>query len=230
VDGAVIDVQGLVKRYPESPHPVLDGLSLEAHPGEWVAVTGPSGAGKSTLLHVLGGLDPVFQGRVRVGGVALLGLGDRGLAQFRRTQVGFVFQAFHLVADLSALDNVRLGGFFGSGLSEAEARARARVLLEQVGLAERAQDPPARLSGGERQRVALARALFGHPPVLLCDEPTGNLDTESGAQMVALLRSQREAGTCVLTVTHEARLCAAADRVLSLVEGRLAESPSGGGA
>jgi putative ABC transport system ATP-binding protein len=224
----VIQVQGLTKRYPGAPRPILEGLSLRVAAGEWVAVTGPSGAGKSSLLHVLGGLDPVFQGSVQVAATALFGLDDRRLARFRREQVGFVFQAFHLVPDLSALDNVRLGGFFGPGVPEARARSRARDLLEQVGLAARAEDPPARLSGGERQRVALARALFGHPPVLLCDEPTGNLDAESGAQMVALLRAQREKGACVLTVTHEARLCAAADRVLALTEGRLAESGAGG--
>jgi putative ABC transport system ATP-binding protein len=207
---------------------VLESVELRASAGEWVAVTGPSGSGKSTLLHILGGLDADFTGEVHVAGQRLRGAPDSALAELRRKQVGFVFQAFHLVPDLSARDNVRLGAWFGSGMEPARSRARAEELLAQVGLEGRGADPPARLSGGERQRVALARALFGGPQILLCDEPTGNLDRDSGERVIRLLRTLRVQGLCVVSVTHEARLCAAADRVLELSAGRLVSAPGMG--
>ena len=225
MSAAAVQVRGLTRRYtrPGTPEPVtvLDAVDLVVAPGEWLAVTGASGAGKSTLLHILGGLDREFTGDVRVAGVSLAGQGDQVLSRLRRERVGFLFQSFHLVPDLSARENVRLGAAFGPGVAEPTSRARAEALLEAVGLARRGDEPPARLSGGERQRVALARALFGQPAVLLCDEPTGNLDARNGEQIAALLRAQAAAGRAVITVTHEERLCAAADRRLQLTQGKL---------
>jgi putative ABC transport system ATP-binding protein len=209
---------------------VLDGLDLEVAEGDLVAVVGPSGSGKSTLLHVLGGLDVQYSGQVEVGGVVLSGLSDQALARFRNERVGFVFQSFHLVPSLSALENVLLPSFFAAGaLSRPEeADRRAREVLDRVGLSSRRGRAPAQLSGGERQRVAIARALFARPRLLLCDEPTGNLDARTGAEIVQLFLDLNRDGLTVLCVTHEERMSGAARRVLRLRDGRLHEE--GGGA
>ncbi|MCE9667468.1 ABC transporter ATP-binding protein [Myxococcus stipitatus] len=198
---------------------VLDGMSLDVDAGDFVAVVGPSGSGKSTLLHLLGGLDVDYRGEVVVGGVKLGGLGDKALARFRNTHVGFVFQSFHLIPNLSALENVLLPSHFGAKPQDAVKRAEA--LLERVGLAAKKDRAPVRLSGGERQRVAIARALFGGPKLLLCDEPTGNLDAATGAGVIQLFQELHREGLTVLAVTHEERMSAAARRVLRLKEGKL---------
>jgi putative ABC transport system ATP-binding protein len=194
---------------------VLDGVDLDVAQGELVAVMGRSGSGKSTLLHILGGLDSTYTGEVTVAGVSLRGLDDRALSRFRNTTVGFVFQSFHLVPGLNALDNVALPAFFGEGGGDA------RSALERVGLGAKATRQPSQLSGGERQRVAIARALFCRPKVLFCDEPTGNLDAATGAEIIALFKSLNAEGLTVLAVTHEERVSAAAGRVLRLEGGRL---------
>ncbi|MCP3058082.1 ABC transporter ATP-binding protein [Myxococcus sp. K38C18041901] len=200
---------------------VLDGMSLDVDDGDFVAVVGPSGSGKSTLLHLLGGLDIDYRGEVKVGGVTLSGLKDAALARFRNTHVGFVFQSFHLIPNLSALENVLLPSYFGPRTPEAVKRAEA--LLERVGLGAKKDRAPVRLSGGERQRVAIARALYGGPKLLLCDEPTGNLDSATGDGVIQLFRELHKEGLTVLAVTHEDRMSAAARRVLRLKEGKLVE-------
>jgi putative ABC transport system ATP-binding protein len=200
---------------------VLHGMDLDVAAGEFVAVIGPSGSGKSTLLHILGGLDVHYQGDVSVGGTSLRALGERALARFRNEQVGFVFQSFHLIPNLSALENVLLPAFFGGAAPGAAERRRAEEVLERVGLAAKKNREPVRLSGGERQRVAIARAVFNRPRLLLCDEPTGNLDAATGAEIISLFSSLNEEGLTVLAVTHEERVSAAARRVLRLREGKL---------
>ncbi len=181
---------------------------------------GPSGSGKSTLLGIVGGLDRDYQGKVAVFGEDLRGLSDRALSRLRGDRIGFVFQAFHLLAHLSVLDNVLAPALFTA--DDAGLRPRALALLERLGLADRALDTPARLSGGQRQRVAIARALLRRPALLLCDEPTGNLDAETGARTIELFRDlHREGGLTVVAVTHEERLAAVATRTLHLRDGRL---------
>jgi putative ABC transport system ATP-binding protein len=202
---------------------VLDGLDLSVQNGEFVAIVGPSGSGKSTLLHILGGLDVHFTGDVEVSGVKLNGLPDRELARFRSEHVGFVFQSFHLVPHLSALDNVMLPSFFRP--DEPHADVRAAEVLERVGLGQKLDRLPTRLSGGERQRVAIARALFGRPKMLFCDEPTGNLDARTGDEIISLFKDLNAEGLTVLAVTHEDRMSAAASRVLRLKEGKLVPEP-----
>jgi putative ABC transport system ATP-binding protein len=202
---------------------VLDGLSLEVEQGDYVAVVGPSGSGKSTLLHLLGGLDVHYQGDVEVAGVKLAGLKDKELARFRNQHVGFVFQSFHLIPNLSAVENVLMPSHFGA--ANLEARKRAESLLDRVGLLAKKDRSPVRLSGGERQRVAIARALFTGPKLLLCDEPTGNLDAATGAGVISLFEELHREGLTLLAVTHEDRMSTAARRVLRLKEGRLVEEP-----
>jgi len=219
----VISARGLSRSYDDGERGqvrVLDDVSFEVAAGEFVAVVGRSGSGKSTLLHVLGGLDTGYRGQVTVAGTALTGLGDRALSRFRNEQVGFVFQSFHLVQGLSARDNVALPSFFAPALVEG-AEARALEALARVGLEGKAQRLPSQLSGGERQRVAIARALFARPKVLLCDEPTGNLDSATSEQVVAVFQELNRGGLTVLAVTHEERLRNAASRVLTLADGRL---------
>jgi len=205
---------------------VLNGLDLDVRAGEFVAVVGPSGSGKSTLLHVLGGLDASYGGEVEVAGVRLNELNDVALARFRNRQVGFVFQSFHLIASLSALDNVLLPAFFDVEAVAGARRKRAEDVLARVGLAEKKNRIPSQLSGGERQRTAIARALFAEPKLLLCDEPTGNLDESTGGEVIELFRELHRDGLTILVVTHEDRMSTAAQRVLRLTGGVL--RPSGG--
>jgi putative ABC transport system ATP-binding protein len=223
----VIRARDIVKEYRDGDGTlvrVLDGLSLDVEQGDFVAVVGPSGSGKSTLLHLLGGLDVHYSGEVEVGGVKLRGLRDGELARFRNTHVGFVFQSFHLIPNLSAVENVLLPSHFGP--ASADARKRAEAMLDRVGLLSKKDRAPVRLSGGERQRVAIARALFTGPKLLLCDEPTGNLDAATGAGVIQLFHELHREGLTVLAVTHEERMSTAARRVLRLKEGRLVEEPS----
>jgi putative ABC transport system ATP-binding protein len=219
----VISVQGVRKSYTDGDREirVLDGVDLQVAPGEFVAVVGSSGCGKSTLLHVLGGLDVDYEGEISVDGVNLQGLRDRPLAAFRNRHVGFVFQFFHLISNMSAQDNVMLPAFFGGGAPGPEHRGRASAMLERVGLAGKERRAPMKLSGGERQRVAIARALFVQPRVLLCDEPTGNLDAATGGEIIELFRTLNQEGLTVLAVTHEERVSAAASRVLRLRDGKM---------
>jgi len=223
----MIDVSKAVKTY-EGKRRVtaLDGVSFSVGAGEMVAVMGPSGSGKSTLLHLLGGLDQASSGSVRVDGVELTGLGDDALTRVRRDKIGFIFQFFNLLPTLSAFDNVALPLRL-TRRPPAEASERASKFLELVGLSRRAEHLPDELSGGECQRVAIARALVMAPRVLLADEPTGNLDTKTGGEILDLLaRVNREIGSTLVMVTHDAGAAAACRRILSLKDGRLESDES----
>ena len=200
---------------------VLDGVTAELAPGESVALLGRSGSGKSTLLNLIGGIDRPDAGEVVINGVSLGTLSERDRTLFRRRHIGFVYQFFNLVPTLTALENVRLPAEL-NGWSVAEASARALRTLEQVGLADRAETFPERLSGGEQQRVAIARALVHDPLLVLADEPTGNLDSETGQQVTGLLRRMvSEAGGTLIVVTHSPEVAATADRVWTLEDGHL---------
>jgi len=199
----------------------LDDVSFEVAAGEMVAVMGPSGSGKSTLLHLLGGLDQATSGSIRVDGVELTGLDDDALTRVRRDKIGFIFQFFNLLPTLSAFDNVALPMRL-QRRPGAEVRASAARFLDLVGLGPRAEHLPDELSGGECQRVAIARALVMAPRVLLADEPTGNLDTKTGGEILDLLaRINGELGSTLVMVTHDAGAAAACGRILRLMDGRL---------
>ena len=190
-------------------------------PGELVAITGKSGSGKSTLLHLLGGLDRPSAGRVRVGGQDLADLEEDALAAWRGTTVGFVFQFFQLLPTLTVLENVLLPMDFRRALPMAQRRTRALGLLERVGIADQAAKLPAALSGGQQQRVAIARALANDPPILLADEPTGNLDSATADAVLDLLRDLADAGKTVILVTHERDISRIAIRTIELADGRV---------
>jgi ABC-type lipoprotein export system ATPase subunit len=196
----------------------VDGVDLMVGAGETLAVMGPSGCGKSTLLHLLGGLDRPSAGEVWLSGQRTDAMGERALARLRREAVGFVFQAFHLMDELTAVENVELPALL-AGASPRKARRRAAGLLEQVGLADRAGFLPAALSGGQRQRVAVARALANQPLVVLADEPTGNLDSEATLDVLRLFDTLHSAGQTLVVVTHDARIAATADRLISMRDG-----------
>jgi putative ABC transport system ATP-binding protein len=199
----------------------LDGVSFAVEAGEMIAVMGPSGSGKSTLLHLLGGLDQATSGSVRLDGTELTGLADDALTRVRRDKIGFIFQFFNLLPTLSAFDNVALPMRL-TRRAPGEVRATAGRFLELVGLAARADHLPDELSGGECQRVAIARALVMSPRVLLADEPTGNLDTKTGREILDLLAQiNREIGSTLVMVTHDAGAAAACHRILALQDGRL---------
>ncbi len=220
---ALVRTERLTKHYGDGParRAALDGVALTIDAGELVAVLGPSGSGKSTLLGVLGGLDRDYEGRVEVFGKDLRALGDAELSRLRGERVGFVFQAFHLLPHLTVLDNVLAPALFAA--DGADLPARALALLDRLGLEGRAGDTPAQLSGGQRQRVAIARALLRRPALLLCDEPTGNLDVETGARTIDLFRDlHAEGGLTIVAVTHEERLARVATRTLQLRDGKLA--------
>ena len=220
---AFLEVESLSKSYRVGATrlPVLRALDLAVDAGEMVAIVGASGVGKSTLMHVVGGLDRIDAGRIRVGDTELTRLTEDELVVFRNRKVGFVFQFHHLLPEFSALENAEMPMRI-AGVSPVEARARAQTLLVQVGLAERATHRPGMLSGGEQQRVAVARALVMQPSLLLADEPTGDLDEHTGETLYALLREMHARhGLTSLIATHNMKLAAACDRVQRLADGRL---------
>ncbi len=219
-DTCMVRARGLRKEYGKDAALVraVDNVDLDVAAGETVAVMGPSGCGKSTLLHLLGGLDRPSAGRIWLAGQRIDEMSERSMAALRRDAVGFVFQAFHLMDELTSVENIELPALL-AGRSPRAARRRALELLDQVGLADRARHLPSQLSGGQRQRVAIARALANRPLVVLADEPTGNLDSEATLDVLRLLESLHVAGQTVVIVTHDSRIAATADRLISMRDG-----------
>ena len=223
-DTALMRAHALGKEYGKGAALVraVDQVDLEVERGETVAIVGPSGCGKSTLLHLLGGLERPTHGELRLAGHRIDQMGETALARLRRHSIGFVFQSFHLVDELTAVENVELPALL-AGASPRAARRRAAELLEQVGLADRARHLPSALSGGQCQRVAVARALVGEPLVVLADEPTGNLDSAATIDVLRLFDGLRSAGQTLVIVTHDSRIAATADRLLSMRDGALVD-------
>jgi len=221
---AVLRAIDLRKDYPMNGETVhaLRGVSLDVIAGEYVAIVGPSGSGKSTLLQLLGGLDEPSSGSVLVDGVALAELDDRALTRLRLTRLGFVFQRFHLLPVLTAMENVELP-MAEAGVGRTERKARAVELLRYVGLGARVDHRATQLSGGEMQRVAIARALANRPAVILADEPTGELDAGTGRGVLDLFRRLNRDGTTVVVITHDDRLAAEASRVVQMLDGHIVE-------
>ncbi len=200
--------------------PALVDVSLEVHPGEFVAIVGPSGSGKTTMMNVLGCLDRPSHGEYRLAGTPVAALGDDDLARLRSRTIGFVFQSYNLLPRTSAVDNVATPLLY-QGVSRAERARRATAALERLGLGDRIHHEPTELSGGQQQRVAVARALVTEPALILADEPTGNLDSHSGAEVMALLHELNAAGRTIVLITHDADVAAAAGRQIHLLDGRV---------
>jgi putative ABC transport system ATP-binding protein len=226
---SMISVRGLSMRLTSGGRPVdvLTNVSLDVPAGQFLAVAGPSGSGKSTLLGLIAGLDQPTAGDIAVAGVEITRLGEDALARFRRDTIGYVFQSFHLIPTLTALENVAVPLELAG---DADALGRARALLVEVGLADRIHHYPVQLSGGEQQRVAVARAVARRPRLLLADEPTGNLDSATGKQIIELLVAlNRQLGSTLVLVTHDPALAAYADRIVTLRDGRVvSDEPSNG--
>jgi putative ABC transport system ATP-binding protein len=219
----ILEARNLVKRYTvgERRLTVIDGVSLTVQSGEFLVVTGPSGSGKTTLITLLSGLDRPTEGTVFLEGTEITSLSEEGLAPLRNGTIGFVFQSYHLIPSLTARENVM---FPAELRGDAGAGAKAKALLEKAGLAERGGNFPHQLSGGEKQRVAVCRALVNEPAIVFADEPTGNLDSESGRAVLDLMLSlQREKGAAVVMVTHSGEIASLAHRVLTLIDGRIAK-------
>ena len=227
----MIEIREITKVYQMGEIEVhaLRGASLDVAPGEWLAITGPSGSGKSTLMHIIGCLDTPTAGSYRLNDIEVSGLTDNQLAAVRNGQIGFVFQTFNLLPRATALQQVMLPMRYhrdGSRLPRSERIQRAREALELVGLGDRLRHRPTELSGGEQQRVAIARALAQQPSILLADEPTGNLDSKSGAEVVEILRSlHRERGLTVVMVTHDPKIAAQAQRIIHIQDGLVVDEP-----
>jgi putative ABC transport system ATP-binding protein len=217
---ALVLARGLRKAYGEGEAFVraVDAVDLDVAPGETLAIMGPSGCGKSTLLHLIGGLDRPSAGELWLNGRRIDRLSERALAQLRRHDLGFIFQAFHLMDELTAQENVELPALL-AGRSPREARRRAGLLLDRVGLVDRATHLPSALSGGQRQRVAIARALVNDPLLVLADEPTGNLDSAATLEVLRLFETLHLAGQTLVIVTHDERIAATADRLISMRDG-----------
>jgi putative ABC transport system ATP-binding protein len=218
---SVLELDGVSKVYGEEP-PVaaLRGVSFSVRRGELVAIVGPSGSGKSTLLHIIGTLERPSSGVVRIGGVDAAQLNDRDLSQLRAREIGFVFQQFFLAEHATVRENVA-DGLLYAGVPSAERSRRADEALERVGLSNRASFKPTKLSGGERQRVAIARAVVGRPGIVLADEPTGNLDSATGASIIELIRELNAAGATILMITHEAGLADQMPRQIRVLDGQV---------
>jgi putative ABC transport system ATP-binding protein len=223
-DGVVLQGRGLTKQFKAGDLVVdaLRGVDITIQAGEVVAIIGPSGSGKSTLMGILGGLDTPTGGSLQVGGVDITDMGENQLAEIRNESIGFVFQQFNLLPTLTAVENVALPIQF-SGKRKFNPKRRAAELLTRFGLEDRLKNRPAQLSGGEQQRVAIARALANDPPLLLCDEPTGALDTKNGEIVLeTLFQAQQELRTAVVIVTHDPHVAERADRTLTMTDGRFA--------
>jgi putative ABC transport system ATP-binding protein len=217
--GPVLEIHGLTKRYPGGVD-ALRGVDMDVEEGELLCVVGPSGSGKSTLLHIMGTLERPSAGTVRVAGHDVAALPDSQLAALRARHVGFVFQQFFLLEGATAVENVAQGLLY-SGVPAEQRRRRAEVQLRRVGLGHRLSHRPTQLSGGERQRVAIARALVGRPSIIFADEPTGNLDSRSGAQIVGLLHELNADGTTIVVISHDLELAAALPRRVHIRDGEI---------
>ena len=213
-----ISVQGVSKIYPGGVH-ALDNVSVEVQPGEWVAIMGPSGSGKTTLLSILNGLDKPTSGRIQVLGTDTSGFGPDDWAVFRRENIGLVFQQFHLIPYLTAVENVMLAQYYHS----MPVREQALAALDRVQLSGRAQHLPSQLSGGEQQRVCIARALINDPRIVLADEPTGNLDEENEARVLDIFRSLHGEGKTLVVVTHDPEIGGAGQRIIALSHGKVSK-------
>ena len=198
----------------------LDAIDLEVFPGEFVAIMGPSGCGKSTLLNVMGMLDAPSGGSYLFDGVEVAGLGEAKLAQMRKTNIGFIFQSFNLVDELTVRENIELALLY-HGVLSADRKARVEAVMDRVGIAHRARHRPSQLSGGQQQRVAVARALVAEPKLILADEPTGNLDTTHGEEVMGMLRTLNAAGSTIVMVTHSPAHADYAGRVVNMLDGRI---------
>jgi putative ABC transport system ATP-binding protein len=220
----IIETRGLSRTYPGDPNPVraVDDLSMGVADGEHVSVMGPSGCGKSTLLHLLGGLERPSAGEIWLAGERVDRLSETAWSRLRRQRIGFVFQAFHLVDELTAVENVELPALL-TGVPPTLARQRAMDLLDRLSLADRASHRPARLSGGERQRTAMARALVNEPLIVLADEPTGNLDSHTTSEILALFADVHRNGQTLLLVTHDPRVAAIGERLIGMRDGRVVD-------
>lgn len=222
--GALIEIKNVYKIYNAGPNEVraLDGVTLDVCKGEFLAIIGHSGSGKSTLMNIVGCLDMPTSGEYILGGEKVANLGDRRLSEIRNRQIGFIFQNFNLIPSLSAFENVELPLLY-RGINRDERRCLAKEALERVGLGKRIDHRPCEMSGGQQQRVAIARAIAARPPVILADEPTGNLDTRSGGDIMRILKELNSEGKTVILITHDTTIAAQAKRVVRIMDGSVVE-------